>query len=322
MSKAVFKSKLAPLIRLFIQTKQSRDLPYLVGERILMEFDRMIAEFFPDEATVTKEIVSAWLKHNSHLHINTQIRKISPIRQLSRFIQATGRDAYLCPENEPGKGVHYQPHLITEWELKAFFAEVDRKSAKSKTHDLHLTLPVAFRLLYACGLRCGELIRLRCDDVDLNSGRLTIRQSKAHGMRIVMMSNDMTAVMREYDHKISRLIPVREYFFHSFTSNGQLCQQKLLWHLNDIVSRLAEFKDSAHPKMRVHDFRHLFALSCIRKWVRQKKDLNALYPYLSTYMGHSDFKATDYYLHLSEDCQTDISEAMTSVNDFLLGGDA
>lgn len=120
MSKAVFKSKLAPLIRLFIQTKQSRDLPYLVGERILMEFDRMIAEFFPDEATVTKEIVSAWLKHNSHLHINTQIRKISPIRQLSRFIQATGRDAYLCPENEPGKGVHYQPHLITEWELKAF----------------------------------------------------------------------------------------------------------------------------------------------------------------------------------------------------------
>ena len=57
MSKAVFKSKLAPLIRLFIQTKQSRDLPYLVGERILMEFDRMIAEFFPDEATVTKEIV-------------------------------------------------------------------------------------------------------------------------------------------------------------------------------------------------------------------------------------------------------------------------
>ena len=321
MSDAKFTGPLARLISLFIQNRRLADLPYDTGERILAEFDRMTAESFPQASTVTKEIISAWLKRNAHLHINTQIRKTTPVRQLCRFIQAAGVEACLCPPYAPGKGVHYQPHLITERELKAFFAEIDRKSARfSKSPDLHLTLPVAFRLLYACGLRIGELIRLRREDVDLDTGRLTIRRSKAHKMRTVMMGADMAEVMREYDRRMSELEPCRERFFHSFTGkDGALDHGKLEWHLCDIIRRLPEFKDSAPPRMRVHDFRHLFALSCVRKWAWQKKDLNALYPYLSTYMGHSSFEATDYYLHLSEDCLADLNEAMKAVNDFLLG---
>jgi len=321
MSDAKFTGPLAHLITLFIQNRRLADLPYDTGERILAEFDRMTAESFPQAATVTKEIISAWLKRNARLHINTQIRKTTPVRQLCRFIQAAGVEAYLCPDCEPGRRIHYQPHLITERELKAFFAEIDRKSVCfSKSPDLHLTLPVAFRLLYSCGLRYGEMTKLRTCDVNLETGRLTIRKSKAHGMRIVMMSADMTEVMREYDRRMSELAPCREHFFHSFTNKGgALSHCKLQWHLCDIIRRLPEFKDSAPPRMRVHDLRHLFALSCIRKWVKEKKDLNALYPYLSTYMGHSSFEATDYYLHLSEDCQTDLNEAMKAVNDFLLG---
>lgn len=321
MNDKVFKSGLSHIICLFIQAKRTNDLPYSSGEKILIKFDRMIAESFPHAVTITKEIVDAWISHNTHLHINTQIRMITPVRQLCRFMQSAGIDTYICPEHEPGRSIRYQPHLITEQELKAFFTELDRKSMKNKKNiALRLTLPVSFRLLYACGIRSGELIRLTCDDVNLDSGKLTIRKSKAHGMRIVMMSNDMTEVMRCYNSRISLLYRDRKYFFHGFTSkNGRLDQQKMQYHLNTIISRIPEFKNSAPPKMRVHDFRHLFALSCIRKWVKEKKELNALYPYLSTYMGHSSFEATDYYLHLSEECQTDISEAMKDVNDFLFG---
>jgi len=33
-------------------------------------------------------------------------------------------------------------------------------------------------------------------------------------------------------------------------------------------------------------------------WLDEGKDINALLPYLSTYMGHSDFSYTAYYIHL------------------------
>jgi len=34
------------------------------------------------------------------------------------------------------------------------------------------------------------------------------------------------------------------------------------------------------------------------KWVEEDRDLYAWLPYLSTYMGHSEFSNTAYYIHL------------------------
>ena len=34
------------------------------------------------------------------------------------------------------------------------------------------------------------------------------------------------------------------------------------------------------------------------RWVNESKDVAALTPYLSAYMGHAEFSATLYYIHL------------------------
>jgi len=34
------------------------------------------------------------------------------------------------------------------------------------------------------------------------------------------------------------------------------------------------------------------------KWFEEGKDLYAMLPYLSTYMGHAEFSDTAYYIHL------------------------
>ena len=39
--------------------------------------------------------------------------------------------------------------------------------------------------------------------------------------------------------------------------------------------------------MRFHDFRHTFATHRLYHWMRDGKDLNAMLPYLSAYMGHA-----------------------------------
>ena len=52
---------------------------------------------------------------------------------------------------------------------------------------------------------------------------------------------------------------------------------------------------------RIHDFRHGLAVACLKKWSLAGIDLTNMLPYLSAFMGHSDFRATQYYLRLTAD---------------------
>lgn len=44
--------------------------------------------------------------------------------------------------------------------------------------------------------------------------------------------------------------------------------------------------------------RHRFATAVLNRWLDEKKELSSRLPYLQTYMGHKDWEATAYYIHL------------------------
>ena len=52
---------------------------------------------------------------------------------------------------------------------------------------------------------------------------------------------------------------------------------------------------------RVHDFRHSFAVHCLKKWTEREMDLMVYLPVLKTYLGHDSFEETAYYLRLTAD---------------------
>ena len=69
---------------------------------------------------------------------------------------------------------------------------------------------------------------------------------------------------------------------------------------------------------RVHDFRHSYAVHRLNQWVQDGEDINALYPYLSQFMGHSCYADTDYYLSLVEDFYPEMEQRLASINDVIL----
>ena len=74
-------------------------------------------------------------------------------------------------------------------------------------------MPVFFRMIYMCGLRVSEARLLKVADVDLESGILTIHQSKKDNSRLVPMSTSLTKRCRYYS-KIVHPYPVSEdYYF-------------------------------------------------------------------------------------------------------------
>ena len=56
----------------------------------------------------------------------------------------------------------------------------------------------------------------------------------------------------------------------------------------------------------------------LNQWVKEGQDINALYPYLSEYMGHTNYADTDYYLSLVEDFYPEMEQRLSSVNDDIL----
>jgi integrase/recombinase XerD len=53
-------------------------------------------------------------------------------------------------------------------------------------------------LIYSCGLRCGEMIRLRLEHIDSDRKLVIIKQSKGRKDRIVPLSEKILQLLRDY----------------------------------------------------------------------------------------------------------------------------
>ena len=279
-----------------IEQKKSIGYPYDTSARILKSFGIFCANHYPNEATLTKEIAMHWAERRPDEHANWLLRRITPIRQLAKYMNRIGIEAYIIPPGIPAKQVRYVPHIFTDQELRAFFAELDRCPVSPYSPARHFVIPVFFRVLYCCGLRSSEARLLNVEDVDLENGKLTIRQSKGKD-RTVMMSEEVLKLCRAYHTEVSRIVPNRIGFFPN--PCGKHYNHSIIdywFHLFWNRTGMANIASGNPP--RVHDFRHTFAVKRLNLWVQEGKDLHAYLPYLSMYLGHAHFTETDYYLKL------------------------
>lgn len=61
-----------------------------------------------------------------------------------------------------------------------------------------IEFPVILRLLYSCGLRIGETVRINLADTDLENGILRLINTKSDKQRLVPMSLEMTRILTEF----------------------------------------------------------------------------------------------------------------------------
>ena len=67
----------------------------------------------------------------------------------------------------------------------------DETEPREVARNMHLALPVIFRILYGCGLRVSEVVGLRYKDVNLEDGILTIREAKTDRDRYISLSDSV-----------------------------------------------------------------------------------------------------------------------------------
>jgi integrase len=313
MSDPVFRSKLGPSIEVFISQKRASGYPYITSARILGYLNSLIADKFPNSNTLTKEICDIWIAECSYLHQNTLLRRVTPVRQYAKYLIGTGTKAYIIPGRIPGKQIHYDAHIFTERELTAFFTAINQCPRSPFSPLRCYVIPVFFRLLYTCGLRSSEARCLKVEDVDLDTGKVFIKKSKGWEARIIYVSDDLLDLLCRYNTIINKVLPGREAFFPNREGDYYSTSMIDVW-FHEFWDQLPEAAEAKGNKPRVHDFRHSYCVYRLNQWVRENKDLNALYPYLSEFVGHSNFADTDYYLTLAEPFYPEFQKRMSSVN--------
>lgn len=314
MNRPSFHSRLASIINEFIEQKNAIGYPYRQSSIILAKFDDMAAREFPNEDTITKSMCDAWIGKHTSLHQNTLTREVTPVRQLAKYMNGIGKTAYVIPSYVGRKQLKYSAHIYTMQEKRAFFRSVDQcKSAVKNSPTKHYVVPVIFRLMYCCGLRESEALNLSVSDIDLEDGRITVRESKGWKARNIFMSGEMLEQCRQYDSAVSGELPCRSAFFPN--KNGDALSYRTLnkW-FHEFWDVLPESKNESAKNASLHSFRHTFAVDRLNAWVREGKDVNAMYVYLSEYMGHMNYRATDYYLQLVSEFYPDMEDMLSDMN--------
>jgi integrase/recombinase XerD len=197
---------------------------------------------------------------------------------------------------------NFIPHIYTKEELQRFFLAVDNYPMAENSYR-NTVDPVLFRFLYGTGTRLSEALNLTIADVNLDDGIVTIYQAKNNKDRLIPIAQSLTDRMQRYMESFHRFSEYNCFVFPG-AKMGRMDQSTAYNHFRDYLL----MADIAHTATgpRIHDFRHGLAVACLKKWSLAGIDLTNMLPYLSAYMGHADFRATQYYLRLTADLYPDI----------------
>ncbi|GAA5225904.1 tyrosine-type recombinase/integrase [Paeniglutamicibacter antarcticus] len=296
-----FVSGLAPHFQGLLELKHAMGLPYETSERHLLAFDAICSLHYPTQSTLSKAMAMEWVVKRPNEHVNGQMRRITPVRQLAKYMASLGVEAYVIPKGIPGRQVHYRPHIFSHRELRALFDAADAIQISPFGGQRQLIIPVMFRMLYCLGLRPGEARKLHRNDVDMAHGSVLIRESKGHKDRMVFLSPDFQEYARRYDDAINPFHPDRIPFFPNHQGNFYSKDTPNRWfhELLDAAGSLIVASPGSPP--RPYDLRHAHVVELINRWVLAGRSPEVLVAYLSLHLGHSNTEDTWYYFHLAAD---------------------
>ena len=180
---------------------------------------------------------------------------IDIVRHFSGFLLRVGYPAYVPDSTLATRNPStFVPRMLTDEELRKFFQAVDALEPTARSPLRHLIMPEVFRLLYGCGFRVGEVLKLRVRDVDLNQGIITVRQGKFRKDRLVPPALSVVNRLRKYaDHFEKR--PPDSIFFPAPRGGPFRIWTVYRW-FRELLLQCGIPHAGRGKGPRIHDFRH------------------------------------------------------------------
>jgi integrase len=293
---------MATVLRQFVSEKKMAGFKYEVQERELQRFDEFFFLSGYSGIRLTKSMADAFI-YGELEKPSTHYKKEVLMRDFAVFLSNNGYFVYVpAIKSVQAKRCQRIPFIFTTEQLKALFSAIDDYPSR-KTHNRNVLDPIIYRLLYGSGLRISEVLNLKLKNVDTDNRILTILHAKNNKDRLVPIADSLNERIKRFVETYHKFSSDEAYLFPSTTGNKT--------HQSSTYVRFRDYllmADIPHSDSgpRVHDLRHSFAVSCLKNWVLSGEEISALIPYLAAYMGHTDFRASQYYLRLTAELFPDI----------------
>ena len=295
--KGRFRSAVGPLMEQFVREKQACGYRYGEEARLLARLDRFLCDEALSRCELHRSVSRKWLAKQRHESSSTHRHRIGIVRQFTMYMCRLGYPADVPERSLTARNNDsFSPRIPTHAEVEQLFRAVDQLTPTARAPLRHIIMPEIFRLLYGCGLRLGEVLRLRVADVDLDRGVLTVRKTKFGKDRLVPPAVPLVQRLQKYAAGMEDRSP-DAYFFPS-PSGGPWSLPAVYWLYRRLLLHCGIAHAGRGKGPRVHDLRHAFASHALLRWCREGADLNAKLPVLATYMGHQSLAGTQRYLHL------------------------
>ena len=157
---------------------------------------------------------------------------------------------------------------------------------------------VCLRLIYHCGLRVGEAVKIKVTDLDAAQLRLHVRLGKGGKDRYVPVTTRMIEQLRAFwkTHRHPVWLfpaPGRPWRERSEERNAVLGRAATCMSVSAVQNafRLARAQSGIHPQSCVHTLRHCYATHLLEEGVSLRL--------ISQYLGHASLDVTVIYTHLT-----------------------
>ena len=274
--------------------KGLRPLTVEAYERDLLQFAEFVEARGGLVVGARQEDVAAWMQDKREHGVESRsiVRKLSCLRGFYRWLLMDKRVSADPTVNvESPASWKVLPKSLAESDVAEMLARAGAAARADDADGLALRDHAMLELLYAGGLRVGEIVELREEDVRLDVQTVLVR-GKGDKERVVPIGRAAVEAMERYMQRgRGELVrgksragsKVQRALFVSV--RGHRLTTQVVW------SMVREAGKGVGAKMSPHMLRH----SCATHMVEHGADLRSV----QTLLGHADIATTQVYTHLA-----------------------
>ena len=303
MFRSILKDEIISFMKVLKLSISSSDT-YRAYQHTLTDFDSFLYEEELEVKKLDAEQIRRWID-GFNVSPSTKSSKLTHIRRFAGHLSSLGIETSL-PEM-PRRTDGFMPYVFTKDELARIFEAADDLALSFPKARRAAEFPVLLRMLYGCGFRIGEAIKMEWDDIDLCAGVATVKAAKNQKQRLVPMCDELTRILKLY--KAAPYFKMENCKLLFKTNDGRPCSEATYWSVfNRILCGLG-IKTSQTAKYPsrgpcIHSLRHTFTMHSLLKAETEGRGFMDTVPFLSTYLGHSGLMETDKYLRARHELYT------------------
>ncbi len=192
------------------------------------------------------------------------------INSIKLYNKLVHKDLWVLDLPRPSKDKHL-PNILSKEEVNKILNDI--------TNVKHRAI---LYLVYGSGLRVGEVIKLKIEDINKDRMMIKVNQGKGRKDRYTLLSEKALALLKIY----YQAYKPKDWLFEGAKQDEHITERSV-----QHVFERALKKAGINKKATVHTLRHCFATHLLESGV----DIR----YIQELLGHASSKTTEIYTHVS-----------------------